>query len=142
MRQTFFWDSLSQIEDVNEIVMSQKSETETYIFWANPSQLEGEHEKGENVNRDTSETCMDNEENEFNIETSRELKDKTYGNKTFKDVPNISKENKIRKVRSRTELVSKFILFFVLIEQVAIAKEVKYGDSECNTKRGSTKSIF
>ena len=66
--------------------MSQKSETETYIFWANPSQLEGEHEKSENVNRDTSETCMDNEENEFNIETSRELKDKTYGNKTFYDV--------------------------------------------------------
>ena len=33
-------------------------------------------------------------------------------------------KNKIRTVRSRTELVSKFILFFVLIEQVAIAKEV------------------
>ena len=66
-----FWDSLSEIEDVNEIVMSKKSETETYISWANPSQLEEEHEKDENVNRDTSEMCIDSKEYEFYTETSR-----------------------------------------------------------------------
>ena len=68
-------------------------------------QLEEEHEKDENVNRDTSETCIDSKEYEFNTETSRELKDKTYGNRTVKDVFNISKDIKIRKVTSRTELV-------------------------------------
>ena len=87
-----FWDSLTEIEDVNEIVMSKKSETETYVSWANPLQQEEEHEKDENANRDTSETCIDGKEYEFDTETSRELKDKTV-----KDVSNISKDIKIKK---------------------------------------------
>ena len=31
--------------------------------------------------------CMDNEENEFNNESSKEVKDRIYRNKTFKMYP-------------------------------------------------------
>ena len=119
-----FWDSLSQLEDNIEIVMDQKSETEVDIFWDSSSQLEGEHETIESMNRDTPEMSMNNEENEFNNESFKRVWDKIYRNETFKDVPNLSKESKIRKVRSRKEFISKFILFFVIIGQVAIAKEI------------------
>ena len=104
--------------------MDQKSETEVDIFWDSSSQLEGEHETIESMNRDTPEMCMNNEENEFNNESFKRVWDKIYRNETFKDVPNLSKESKIRKVRSRKEFISKFILFFVIIGQVAIAKEI------------------
>ena len=76
------------------------------------------------MDKKTLEMCRDNGEHKVNFETSEKAKSKTYGIGTFKDVSYLRKEDKIRKVRSRSELVSKFILFFVLIEQVAIAKEI------------------
>ena len=83
---------------------------------------------------------MDNEEDEFINESSKKVKDKTYRIGTFKDVPYISKGNKIRKVRSRSELVSKFILFFVLIEQVAIAKEIGKTVTQNSIQKGDLPS--
>ena len=68
---------------------------------------------------------MNNEENEFNNESFKRVKDKIYRNKTFKDVPNLSKESKIRKVRSRKEFISKFILFFVIIGQLQLPRKLE-----------------
>ena len=70
------------------------------------------------------------------------MKDKTYGNRTVKDVFDISKDIKIRKVTSRTEFVSKIILFFVLIEQVAIAKEVGNMVTQNGIQKGDLPSQY
>ena len=94
------------------------------------------------MNRNTSEMCMINEEDEFINESSKKVKDKTYRIGTFKDVPYISKGNKIRKVRSRSELVSKFILFFVLIEQVAITKEIGKTVTQNDIQKGNLPSQY
>ena len=76
------------------------------------------------MNRDISETFVDDEKCEFNIGTFKKVWDNIYKIKTFEDVPKLSGDSKKREVRSRKEFIAKFILFSVIIGQVAIAKEI------------------
>ena len=76
------------------------------------------------MNRDTPEMCMNDEENEFRNDPFKRVWDEVYSNETFKCITNWSKESKINKVGSRKKIISKFILFFVIIGQAAIAKEI------------------
>ena len=76
------------------------------------------------MNRDAPETFTDNTECEFDNEPFKKLWDNIYKTETFEDVPKLSKDSKKREVRSRKEFIAKCILIFVIIGQVAIAKEI------------------
>ena len=92
------------------------------------------------MDKKTSEMCRDNGENKFNIKTSGKVKGKTYGIETSKDVSYLRKGDKIRKVRLKSE--SKFILFFVLIEQVAIAKEIGKTLTQNSIQKGDIQNKY
>ena len=76
------------------------------------------------MDRDTPETLVDDEKCEFNDEPFKKVWDNIYKTETFEDIPKLSKDSKKREVRSRKEFIAKFILFSVIIGQVAIAKEI------------------
>ena len=101
-----------------------ESESEEEIFWDSLSQLDKKIEIVKGVNRDTSEIFMDDKKYKVNNGLLKKVWDNIYRFETFEDVPKLSKNNKIRKVRSRTEFIAKFILFSVIIGQVAIGKEI------------------
>ena len=67
---------------------------------------------------------MDDEKCEFNNEPFKKVWDNIYKTETFEDIPKLNKDSKKREVRSRKEFIAKFILFSVIIGQVAIAKEI------------------
>ena len=71
-----------------------------------------------------SDTFMNDEKYKFNNGPFKEVWDNIYKTETFEDIPKLSKDSKKREVRSRKEFIAKFILFSVIIGQVAIAKEI------------------
>ena len=116
-----FWDAESCKLDMH---MDCESESEEEIFWDSLSQLEEEIETVKGVNRDISEMFVDDEKCEFNNGPFKEVWDNIYKTETFEDIPKLNKDSKKREVRSRKEFIVKFILFSVIIRQVAIAKEI------------------
>ena len=71
-----------------------------------------------------SETFMNFEKYEFNNGPFKEVWDNIYKIETSEDVPKLHKDNKKREVKSRKEIIAKFILFSIIIRQVAIAKDI------------------
>ena len=123
-------------------VEERYSETESDLLQNHQSRLEGNHENVEDMDKKTLEMCRDNEEHKVNFETFKKAKGKTYGIETFKEVSYLRKGDKIRKVRSKSELVSKFILFFVLIEQVAIGKEIGKTLTQNSIQKGDIQNKY
>ena len=67
---------------------------------------------------------MVDEKCEVNDEQIKKVWDNIYETVKFEDAPRISKDIKRREIRSRKEFKTKFILFSIIIGQVAIAKEI------------------
>ena len=61
---------------------------------------------------------------EFNDEQIRKAWNNIYGSSTFDNALRLSKDSQNRKIKSRKELITKFILFSLIIGQVTIAKEI------------------
>ena len=119
--EEIFWDSLSQLKDVNETIMDHESESDEDIFWDSISQPEEDNKTIKRMNTDIPETVVDDEKCEFNIEP---LWDNTYKTETVKEVPKLNKDNKKIVVRLRKDFITKFILFSVIIGRFATAKEI------------------
>ena len=104
-----FWDAESCKLDMH---MDCESESEEEIFWDSLSQLEEEIETVKGVNRDMSETFMNDEKYKFNNGPFKEVWDNIYKTETFEDVPKLSKDSKKREVRSRKRIYSKIYPIF------------------------------
>ena len=120
--EEIYWESLSQVEEVNETVINHESDPEEEIYWDSSSRIEEENVTTRGVN--APETPMKDETYEFNDEQIRKARENIYESTTFENALRLSKDNQKRKIKSRKELITKFILFSIIIEQVTIAKEI------------------
>ena len=107
---------------MNETVINHESDPEEEIYWDSLSRIEEENvtTRGENA----TETPMKDETYEFNDEQIRKARENIYESTTFESALRLSKDSQKRKIKSRKELITKFILFALVIGQVTIAKEI------------------